>query len=106
MGDGGFRPAYNLQLATAGSADAGPRTIVGVRVVNSGTDSGSTGPMLDQIKQRTGQMPCVLLADGGHADHESVRAAAERQVEALIPVPETASSTSKASKDPAIASMA
>jgi hypothetical protein len=27
MGDGGFRPAYNLQLATAGSGDGGPRTM-------------------------------------------------------------------------------
>ena len=32
MADGGFRPAFNIQLASAGSELGGPRTIVGVRV--------------------------------------------------------------------------
>jgi transposase len=88
MGDGGFRPAYNIQLATAGSPMGGPRTIVGVLVTNRGVDSGSIGPMLDDIEARTGHLPVTLLADAGHADHASIRAAAERGVTALIPVPE------------------
>ncbi len=33
--DGGFRPGYNIQLATAGSELGGPRTIVGVLVTNT-----------------------------------------------------------------------
>lgn len=41
MGDGGFRPAYNVQLATDGSPMGGPRTIVGLRVTIEGTDMGS-----------------------------------------------------------------
>ena len=36
-------------MATAGSALGGPRTIVGVRVTNIGSDMGSITPMLDQI---------------------------------------------------------
>src|SRR5579872_7400970 len=63
MGDGGFRPAYNVQLATAGSPMGGPTTIVGVRVTNAGVDTGALAPMLDDIQQRTGQLPSVLLAD-------------------------------------------
>src|SRR5947209_10352021 len=47
MGDGGFRPAYNVQMATAGSEMGGPRTIVGVRVTNVGSDMGSVTPMVD-----------------------------------------------------------
>jgi hypothetical protein len=42
MGDGGFRRAYNVQMATAGSEMGGPRTIVGFRVTNVGSDMGST----------------------------------------------------------------
>jgi transposase len=88
MGDGGFRPAYNVQLATAGSPMGGPSTIVGLRVTNAGVDTGALAPMLDDIQQRTGQLPSTLLADAGHADHASIRAAAERGVTALIPVPD------------------
>jgi hypothetical protein len=94
MPDGGFRPAYNVQLATAGSALGGPRTIVGVRVTNRGSDMGSVRPMLEQIEQRTGMQPDVLLADANHSDGDSIRAAAERDVVALIP-PATERSTSR-----------
>lgn len=72
MGDGGFRPAYNVQLATAGAPMGGPRTVVGVRVTNEGTDRGSLTPMLDQIEQRTGQTPEVIIADGGHEHHACI----------------------------------
>jgi hypothetical protein len=41
MANGGFNPAYNLQLAT----DADSRMIVGVQVTNSGSDSRQLAPM-------------------------------------------------------------
>jgi transposase len=88
MPNGGFGPGYNVQLATAGSALGGPRTIVGVRVTNAGTDARSVAPMLEDIERRTGQLPEVLLADGDHADHESIRAAAARNVCLLVPLPD------------------
>jgi len=90
MGDGGFRPAYNIQLATAGSPMGGPRTIVGVRVTSVGSDMGSITPMLDEIERRTGALPAVLLADGGHAKHDCIRNATERNVEVIIPLPDRA----------------
>jgi len=90
MGDGGFRPAYNIQMATAGSPMGGPRTIVGMLVTNVGSDMGSVTPMLDDIERRTGVLPEVLLADGGHAKHECIRNATERGVEVIIPLPERA----------------
>lgn len=102
MGDGGFRPAYNVQLATAGSEMGGPRTIVGVRVTNIGSDMGSVTPMLDEIERRTGELPAVLLADGGYAKHDCIRNATERGVEVLVPLPERAKKPD-AQKDPAIA---
>jgi transposase len=87
MADGGFRPAYNVQMVTAGSPMGGPRTVVGVRVTNVGSDMGSITPMLEQVEQRTGILPKVLLADANHAKHECIRAATEKGVEVLIAVP-------------------
>jgi transposase len=87
MGDGGFRPAYNVQLAVAGEAMGGPRTIVGIRVVNKGSDESSVTPMLDEIKTRTGALPSVLLADANHATHACIEEATRRGVETLISVP-------------------
>ena len=52
MADGGFGPAYNVCMATAGSPLGGPRTIVGVQVTNVGSDMGSVAPMLAEIERR------------------------------------------------------
>lgn len=87
MGDGGFRPAYNVQLATAGSPEGGPRTIVGVRVTNLGSDVGSIAPMLGEIERRTGALPKTLLADGGHLKFDCLRTAEAKEVVVLMPVP-------------------
>jgi transposase len=87
MGDGGYRPAYNVQLATAGSPEGGPRTIVGVRVTNKGSDIGSITPMLQQIQERTGKLPETLLADGGHLKFDCLRWATAHQVNVLMPLP-------------------
>jgi len=88
MADGGFRPGYNVQLAVAGEAEGGPRTIVGVQVTNVGSDAGSVGPMLEQIEARTGQRPGHLLADANHATLADVKACGDKGVDALIAVPE------------------
>ena len=87
MPDGGYRPGYNIQMATAGSPLGGPRTIVGVQVTNVGSDMGSISPMLDQMERRTGALPKVLLADANHAKHECIERCESRGVEALIPIP-------------------
>jgi len=87
MPDGGFRPGYNIQLATAGSELGGPRTIVGLLVTNSGSDMGSITPMLEDIKARTGQLQNQLLADAGHAKHSCVEAATRANVEVIMAIP-------------------
>jgi hypothetical protein len=51
MPDGGFRPAFNVQLATTTDA---ARAIVGVSVTNRGGGHGQATPMLEQIEARTG----------------------------------------------------
>lgn len=84
MGDGGFRPAFNLQFAT--STDAA-RLIVGVDVTNRGSDRGQATPMIEQIEQRTGMRPAELLVDGGYPGHQTVDEAAEKNVILYAPLP-------------------
>ena len=62
MGDGGFRPAYNVQFAT----DVETRIIVGHDVVNEGTDRAQMPPMLARIEACTGRRPTEYLVDGGY----------------------------------------
>jgi hypothetical protein len=87
MPDGGYRPGYNVQLATAGSELGGPRTIVGLLVTNVGSDMGSVTPMLADVESRTGQLPKQLLADANHAKHSCIEEATRRGVEVFIAVP-------------------
>ncbi len=85
MPDGGFRPAYNIQLGTVGDKMGGPRTIVGVQVTNSGSDLGSITPMLGDIRKRTGRLPKVLLADGGCVKLSCIEAAGNAGVQVIAP---------------------
>lgn len=84
MGDGGFRPAFNVQFATTTDE---ARVIVGVSVSNRGSDMGESTPMLEQVEKRTGKRPSELLVDGGYAQHDAIDKAAERQVTVFAPVP-------------------
>lgn len=89
MPDGNIAPAYNVQLATAGSPRGGPITIIGVRVSQLGTDKGSLLPMCTEIQKNTGLLPEVLMADADHVTYGELRKAHGR-VKLLLPVPESA----------------
>jgi transposase len=82
MPDGGFRPAFNAQLAT----DTASQIIVGVTVVNEGSDQGQLSPMLEQIHTRTGAYPDEALVDGGFASKAEIEQCAEREVIPYAPV--------------------
>lgn len=82
MGDGGFRPAYNVQYAT----DTDSRVIVGVSVTNIGSDRSEMVPMLEQIEQRSGARPSEYLVDGGFANLEAITTMEERGVSVYAPV--------------------
>jgi transposase InsO family protein len=83
MGDGGFRPAYNVQLAT----DTAAQMIVGVQVSNAGSDTGLAVPMLAEVERRTGQRPAEYLVDGGYTDQQTVQDVAACGVVLYGPVP-------------------
>ena len=68
MPDGGFRPAYNVQLAT----DTQTQIITGVDAINSGGDQGKLAPMVEQHEQRYEQTPDAMLVDGGFVKKEDI----------------------------------
>lgn len=71
MADGGFRPAYNVQLAT----EATSQVVVGVEVTSAGSDMQQLVPMLDQIRRRYGRLPREALVDGGFTSLDAIDAA-------------------------------
>lgn len=83
MGDGGFRPAVNVQLA----ADTESRAIVGVDVSSAGSDKGLAEPMREQVEERTGCKVQEHLMDGGFLVLDEVDAAAEQGVTLFFPPP-------------------
>lgn len=87
MPDGGFRPAYNVQLSTTTKGGI----IAGVDVTNQGSDSGELTPMVEQFERRYEVKPKEVLADGGFATADDIQALhAEHQVQAFAPVKDEA----------------
>jgi transposase len=82
MADGGFRPAYNVQLAV----DTETQIVVGVDLDNRGSDLGRIGPMLDQLEARYGQRPPQHLVDGGFVVRQDIEAAAKAGTAIYAPV--------------------
>ena len=83
LADGGFRPAYNVQLAT----DVDGQAVVGVAVTN-GSEPAELVPMLDQVHTRTHRRPGAYFADGGFVSTAGIVGVAARGVPLYAPVPE------------------
>jgi transposase len=96
MPDGGFRPAYNAQLAT----DTQSRLIVGAEVTNQGSDGGQLAPMLDQLHERHAHSPQEYLVDGGFRSCADIDyAATEHGTQVFTPVRDR-EKKEQAGKDP------
>jgi transposase len=94
MADGGFRPAYNLQLAT----DEDSQVIVAVAVDTTGSDGGQAPAGLEQIERRTGRLPEAYLIDGNFAKREDVTALERRGVTVYAPTRSPRTTTSGRTK--------
>jgi transposase len=70
MADGGYRPAYNMQIISVPA----PQVIVAVDVETSGSDRGLAGPALDKLAA-AGIGPSDYLIDGGFAKNEDIERA-------------------------------
>jgi Transposase DDE domain len=73
MGDGGFRPAANVQFAT----DTASQVVTGVDVTGCGSDLGEMAPMVDQHQERYNTYPGEVLVDGGYAKKKDIDAVSD-----------------------------
>ena len=83
MPDGGFRPAFNLGLAS----DPRSGMIAAVTLDNSGSDKGQLRPMSERLAEAYGQRPGEHLVDGGFAKLADIEALAAAGVAVFAPVP-------------------
>jgi transposase len=83
MADGGFRPAFNAQLAV----DADTQLIAAVSITNSGSDMGQMSPMHQNIQQRYATTPDHWLADGGFTKLQAIDELTGRGTQPVLPPP-------------------
>jgi transposase len=77
MADGGFRPAYNVQVASV----AGEQIVVAVEVSNNGSDRSLMRPMLERL----GHLPQSHLVDGGFCSSEDIEWAHGQGIKVYCP---------------------
>jgi transposase len=86
MADGGFRPAYNLQIASA----VEHQIVLAVDVETKGSDHSCLKPMIERIKARFARTPRRYLADGGFLNQRHIVWAADPAngaIEVYCPAP-------------------
>lgn len=89
MADGGFRPAFNAQLAV----DADTQLIAAVAISNSGSDMGQMSPMHQDIQQRYDRTPDHWLADGGFTALQAIDELTARGTQPVLPPPRSRNPT-------------
>jgi transposase len=91
MADGGFRPAYNCQIASV----AGGQIVIAAEAKATGSDRGLLRPMLEQLQRCYARWPKRHLVDGGFNKNEDIEWAAGQGVKVYGPL-----SRSKHRSDP------
>ena len=82
MPDGGFRPAFNAQIAV----DTGTMIITGVDLITSGSDMNQMLPMHEQHQERYARVPEQWLTDGGFAKHDQIEQLEAQATKVFAPV--------------------
>jgi transposase len=82
MGDGSYRPAYNVQIKTS----ANGAHIVGVSVTDQASDYGLLSEAVDEIERRYGVIPHEVLADGGYYSKADIEVLHERRIKLFCPL--------------------
>ncbi len=84
MGDGGFRTAYNVEFTT----DLNSLVIIGVDLINAGSDGGQMEPMVRQIEAEQAPLPegAEYYVDGGFTNKEDIQSVGQRGVTVFAPV--------------------
>lgn len=82
MGDGGFRPAFNVQFATDGDT----RLISAVDVTNNGSDGGQMAPLHQKVRERYQKTPTHYVVDGGFATIEDITKVEQAGSQVIAPM--------------------
>ncbi|HEY2050208.1 MAG TPA: transposase [Caulobacteraceae bacterium] len=86
LGDGAFRPGYNLQIKT----DPTAAVVVGVSVGTNASDRGLLEAAAAEIQRRHGRRPKVLLADDGYDARKDIEAVEGGGTAVHVPLPKKA----------------
>jgi len=82
MADGGFRPAFNVHLAT----DMGAMVVLAAAVNNEGTDLHAMLPLAEKIEEQLGALPQEWVADGGCTSLDNIEKMSKRGCKVIAPV--------------------
>jgi len=82
MGDGGFRPAYNVQFATTVKG----QVIVVADVINKGSDYRQLEPMFNKLRSKYNVTPESWLADNGYNNNTSIEILEHAGCKTYIPL--------------------
>jgi hypothetical protein len=75
--NGGYGPAYNVQLST----DAAQGIIVGVDVSQSASDYGELSGAVERVEENLGRKPPQVVVDGGFTSRENILTMDEQGVD-------------------------
>jgi IS5 family transposase len=79
-GADGFLQAYNAQIAVEGDF----QLIVGQAVTQAVNDKQQVKPMVQAIKEQSGQKPAQLLADSGYSSDQNLQHLERRKIDTYI----------------------
>ena len=82
MADGGYRPAYNEQVAV----DPESGFIVATHTTNEGLDGAMLPPVVERLARDHGVVPEAMIADGGFVTKAAIDALHARGVRVYAPV--------------------
>jgi transposase len=84
LAEGGFAPAYNAQVTSAGGEGG---LIINLQLSQSGSDFQQLQPALEEVRENFGKMPSQTLVDGGYLSRNDI-AALEGRTDLLGPFDE------------------
>jgi len=77
-----FVQAYNAQAAV----DSAHQIIVAAEVTNNPSDRRQAEPMMEVVKNNTGQLPCQMSADAGYFSSDTVNNLTAQGIDVYIPL--------------------
>jgi len=97
--EGGYAPNYNVQIST--DAEAG--IIVGLGVIQTGSDQGELPEAIKRVEENMGDQPKQVVVDGGFTTGGTILAMSEKGIDLIGAFPETKESSAGRFEDRGIA---